>query len=473
MDTRTEHDSLGTLDVPTDAYWGIETLRAVRNFPISGLRTHPELVRATALVKQAAAEVNVALGELDAVRGGAIARAAAEVAAGGLADQFVVDVFQAGAGTSLHMNVNEVLANRALELLGRRRGDYAHVHPHDHVNLGQSTNDVVPTALRLAALRMLGRLERTLGGLIDAFADKGREFDHIVKAGRTHLQDAVPVRLGQELAAYAAGLDKDRERLRRAAEVLAELNLGGTAAGTGINAHPRFREAAVARLRELSDLPVRPAANPMALMQSMADFADASAALRTLALDLIRIANDLRLLASGPRTGLAELALPVVQPGSSIMPGKVNPVMAEMLDMVGFQVLGNDTTVAAAVQAGQLELNVMLPVLAHDLLQSLELLDAALRAFTERAVRGITADADRCRRNFERSAGLATLLTPSLGYDRSAALAQEAARSGRGVLELAAERGLLGPAERDRLLADPRALTEPGRFRATNRRNDR
>ena len=463
MATRTEHDSLGTLEVPADAYWGIETLRATRNFPISGLRAHPELVRATALIKQAAAEVNVALGELDAERGGAVARAAAEIAAGALADQFVVDVFQAGAGTSHHMNANEVIANRALELLGRRRGDYVHLHPHDHVNLGQSTNDVVPTAMRLAALRLLRRLDEALDELIDALAAKGREFDGIVKAGRTHLQDAVPVRLGQEFTAYAAALRKDRERLRRAADALAELNLGGTAVGTGLNAHPRFREAAVARLRELSGLPVRPAADLLALMQSMADFADASAALRTLALDLIRIANDLRLLASGPHTGLAEIALPAVQPGSSIMPGKVNPVMAEMLDMVGFQVLGNDAAIAAAVQAGQLELNVMLPVIAHDLLQSLDILAAGMRAFTSRAVRGITADAERCRRNFERSTALATVLAPTLGYDRAAEVAREAARSGRGIPEVAVERGLLGNADRERLFGDPRALTEPGR----------
>ncbi|HEY8490762.1 MAG TPA: aspartate ammonia-lyase, partial [Dehalococcoidia bacterium] len=375
-----------------------------------------------------------------------------------------VDVYQAGAGTSHNMNANEVIANRAIEILGGRKGDYSLVHPNDHVNMAQSTNDTFPTAMRVACLWLLRPLQDALRELIDALAAKGREFDDVVKAGRTHLQDAVPVRLGQEFDAYAAALRKDHWRLERAAEALAELNLGGTAAGTGVNAHPDYRMLAVERLAQLSGLGLRPSSNLMALMQSMTDFAHLSSALRLLALDLIRIANDLRLLSSGPKTGLAEITLPAVQPGSSIMPGKVNPVIAEMVDMVGFQVLGNDTTVAAATQAGQLELNVMMPVIAHNLFHSLEILANAMRVFTERCVRGITANRLRCRAYLEESTGLATVLTPAIGYERAAEVAKESARTGKTVRQVLVEQGVFSEDELEVIFDDYRPLTEPGRL---------
>jgi aspartate ammonia-lyase len=464
METRTEHDALGTMEVPADAYYGIQTLRAVRNFPVSGMRAHPQLIRATALVKRAAAEANMTVGDLDHRLGNAIVQAAQEIVDGGLHDQFVVDVYQAGAGTSQNMNANEVIANRAVEILGGERGDYSLVHPNDHVNMAQSTNDTVPTAMRIAALWMLRPLQDVLRDLIDTLATKGREFDDIVKAGRTHLQDAVPVRLGQEFDAYAASLRKDHWRLERAAEALTELNLGGTAAGTGVNAHPDYRMVAVQRLSQLSGLGLRPGSNLLALMQSMTDFAHVSGALKLLSLDLIRIANDVRLLSSGPKTGLAEITLPAVQPGSSIMPGKVNPVMAEMLDMVAFQVVGNDATIGLATQAGQLELNVMMPVIAHNLLQSIEILTNAMRAFTERCVRGITANRVRCREYLERSTGLATVLTPALGYEQAAEVAKEAARTGKTVSEVLVTRGLFSQDELEIIFDDYRPLTEPGRL---------
>jgi aspartate ammonia-lyase len=461
MGTRSERDSLGERAVPAEAYFGVQTVRALENFPISGLRAHPALIVATAQVKLAAAQANVALGRLSPTTGNAIAAAAREVMSGRWHDQFVVDVYQAGAGTSHNMNANEVLANRALELLGEVRGRYAVVHPNDHVNLAQSTNDVFPTAMRLAALARLHSLLQALDGLENALSERARLFDGIVKAGRTHLQDATPIRLGQEFGGYATAVAAHLAAIAETRQALRSVGLGGTAVGTGMNSHPDYRRLVTARLSEVTGEPLAAAPDPFDAMQSMRPFAAVSGALRTLCLDLIRICNDLRLLASGPRTGLAEISLPAVQPGSSIMPGKVNPVMAEMLTMVCFQVIGHDVTIAMATQAGQLELNVMMPVIAHALLQSLDILAHGIAAFTSRCVTGIQADAERCGRYAEETVALITALTPRIGYERAAALAGEARKSGRSVRDVAAAQGLLTPAELGDLL-DPRRLTEPG-----------
>jgi aspartate ammonia-lyase len=458
---RTEKDSLGTVRVPIAAYYGAQTARAVENFPISGLRAHPEMIRAFARIKLAAAIVNAELGVLRGAIARPIAQAAREVIDGAFHDQFVVDVFQAGAGTSFNMNVNEVIANRAAEILGRPKGRYDRIHPNDHVNLAQSTNDTYPTAMRVAALALHEPLVRELDRLAASFRSKARAFDRVLKSGRTHLQDAVPVRLGQEFAAYAAAVGRSARALRAAAADLQELPLGGSATGTGLNTDPRYRARVIRRLRALTGLRLRPTSDLREGMQSQQPLARVSGALRDLALELIRVSNDLRLLSSGPFTGLAEIRLPAVQPGSSIMPGKVNPVMAEMLGMVGFQVVGNDAAVALAVQAGQLELNVMMPVMAHNVLQSLEILANACRVFRERCVDGITADAARCRDYAMRSAGLATALTPIIGYAAAAEVAKEAAATGRTIPEVVRARGILPERDLARIL-DPLAMTRPG-----------
>ena len=458
MKTRVERDSLGTKRVPAFAYYGIQTLRAVENFPISGLRLQPEMVRAYALIKKAAAHANHAVGALPRRLASAISRACDEILRGRLSDQFVVDVYQAGAGTSFHMNVNEVLANRANELLGAPKGSYRPLRPNDHVNMAQSTNDTFPTAMRLAGLMMRSPLVEAMTGLEGSLRRKARQFAGVVKSGRTHLQDAVPVRLGREFGAYALAVRKARTHLEETAAALHELNLGGTAAGTGMNAHPRYRGLAIRRLARWTNLPLRPAEDLMERTQSLGDFARLSGSLRSYALELIRIANDLRLMSSGPNTGLGEIDLPAVQPGSSIMPGKVNPVIAEMVDMVGFQVLGHDATVAYAAQAGQLELNVMMPVTAYNLLQSLRLLTAASRALAIRCVDGITANRARCEALAHRSLALATALNPQIGYLNAATVAKESLRTGRSPLELAIERRLLDPRTAKRLL-DPVRLS--------------
>ena len=464
MATRREQDSLGTKRVPSGAYYGIHTLRAVENFPISGLRLPPEMVRAYALIKKAAALTNAALGGLEPRKARAIARACEELLRGRFADQFVVDVYQAGAGTSFNMNVNEVLANRANELLGARRGTYRLVHPNDHVNMAQSTNDTFPTAIRLACLLQLPGLLSAMTGLERALSRKARQFGRVVKAGRTHLQDAVPVTLGREFGGYALAVAKAREHLRRAGGLLGELNLGGTAAGTGMNAHPRYRGMAIRRLRQWTRLPLTPAENLMERMQSQADFARLSGAMRDYALELIRIANDLRLMTSGPNAGLGEIALPVVQPGSSIMPGKVNPVIAEMTDMVGFQVVGHDATVMMAVQAGQLELNVMMPVVAYNVLQPMRLLTSTSRVLAARCVAGITADAARCRGYAERSLALVTALAPRIGYLAAAKIAKLSLASGKPMTQLVVEQGGLSASEARRVL-DPLVLAGLARRR--------
>ena len=455
---RIERDSLGTKRVPSAVYYGIQTLRAVENFPISGLRLQPEMVQAYAYIKKAAAQANASVGWLPRRWGGAISRACDEILRGKLADQFVVDVYQAGAGTSFNMNANEVIANRANEFLGGRKGTYAPLRPNDHVNMAQSTNDTFPTAIRLACLLAWPDLEQAMRRLETSLERKGRQFRGIVKAGRTHLQDAVPVRLGGEFAAYAVAVRKAREAVECAADALHELNLGGTAVGTGMNTHPRYRALAVRALRRWMRLPLRPAEDLQERTQSAADFARVSGALRSYALELIRIANDLRLLSSGPNTGFAEIELPARQPGSSIMPGKVNPVMPEMVDMVGFQVLGHDLTVAAATQAGQLELNVMMPVIAYNLLQSIHLLTNASRVLAAKCIDGITTDAKRCEMLARRSVALVTALAPELGYLNAAKIAKESLKTGKSIQALVVEHRLLSIANAKHLL-DPHRLS--------------
>jgi fumarate hydratase class II len=458
---RIEKDSLGPVSVPQEALWGAQTQRAVENFRISGLQQSGDYIVASALIKRAAAEVNLVLGQLDARRAHAIIEAAQQIMDGRWHDQFVVDPFQAGAGTSHNMNTNEVIANLANEALGGRRGEYQPVHPNDHVNMAQSTNDVIPTVIRLAALVKWQRLDQALHELIGALESKASEFDAVLKSGRTHLQDAVPVRLGQEFGAYAQAVRLDKERIARAADGLKRLGIGGTAAGTGLNSHPDYHPTMVAKLSELCGSPLRSCGDLFEAMQSTADFLDVSSALRVLAVTLTRIANDLRLLSSGPMTGLSEIVLPPVQPGSSIMPGKVNPVMAEMLNMVCYHVMGNDQTVLLCSQAGQLELNVMMPILAYNLLQSFEILANGVRAFGERCVRGITANAARCQELAERSMGLATALNAYIGYAAAAKVAQEALARGISLRQAALELGYLSTQELDQIL-DPFAMTRPG-----------
>jgi len=456
-ETRREKDFLGEVEVPAEAYYGAQTQRAVMNFPISGLRAHPEFVRAMARIKKAAAIANREAGRLPADVAGAIIAAAEEVIQGQHVHEFVVDVFQAGAGTSFHMNMNEVIANRAGEILGEPRGTYRRIHPNDHVNLGQSTNDVFPTAMRLAALALAKPLMTALEAASAAFGRKAREMARVVKSGRTHLQDATPLTLGQEFGAYAAALTKSCEAIARVANDLCRLGIGGTAVGTGLTTHPGYRQRVIEELAKMTGDPLEPAPDTFEAMQSMAPFARLSGELRALALELTRICNDLRLLASGPNTGLAEITLPPVQPGSSIMPGKVNPVICECMNMICFQVIGNDLTIAMATQAGQLELNVMMPVINFNLLQSLEIMDKGLRMLTEKCVTGITPDVRRCRHYAQTSLALATLLKTRLGYHKASELAREAITTGKGIGDLVVEKGLMSREELEELLS-PEAL---------------
>jgi fumarate hydratase, class II len=472
-ETRIEHDSLGDVHVPADALYGAQTQRAVENFQISGLKPRPAFIWSMAMIKRAAAEVNHELGLLDSERARAIIQAAQEVMEGKWSDQFVVDPIQAGAGTSHNMNVNEVIANRATQLMGGKPGEYR-VHPNDHVNMAQSTNDTIPTAIRLGCLWRLDELLDTLKNLADALNAKAVEFDDIVKSGRTHLQDAVPVRLGQEFSAYAKAIERDTERIREAAEGLRRLGIGGTAVGSGLNAHPEYHSRMVKKLSELTGLRLYESDNLFESMQSMADPAHFSASIRTLALTLIRIANDFRLLASGPSTGLDEIRLPAIQPGSSIMPGKVNPVMAEMLDMAMFYVVGCDTTVALGAQAGQLELNVMMPVIAHCLFEEMQITVGSLQAFTEQAVRGLTANREKAEGWLAKNAIVVTALNPIIGYSQGAELVKEAMRRNMAIREVAvqkAKEGHLKHRDNDKLvsveeiehaLSDLKRLTESG-----------
>ena len=461
MPTRTERDPLGTLDVPAGAYYGIQTLRAVRNFPISGMRAPADLIAATMLIKKAAAQANRALGRLDPAVADAIAAAADEVLAGGLRDQFVVDVYPAGAGTSHNMNANEVLANRAAERLGGALGRYDRVHPNDHVNMGQSTNDVFPTATRIALLLTLSRLVTAARDLAGALERKARQFERVLKVGRTHLQDAVPITLGQEFSGYAACIARGAGDVDAAAAQLHELNLGATAVGTGLNAGTEYARLAVAQLAQETGLPLRPAENRFRVTQSMGDVLAVSGAVRRLAVEAGKVASDLRLLSMGPRAGLAEIALPAVQPGSSIMPGKVNPSVPEMVNQVVYQVIGCDAAVAAACEAGQLELNVMMPVIAWNALHAAGILAQALAVLRERTIDGLEADEARCRELLDRSTAAATALSPYLGYALTAEIAKEAVATNRPVRQVVERRGLLDPERLDRILS-PAAMTEPG-----------
>jgi aspartate ammonia-lyase len=443
MAERIERDSMGERTLAADTYYGIQTQRALENFPVSGLKPLPDYVRACIWIKKAAALVNGKLGCIPSVVADGIVRACDEVLDGKLVDQFVVDIFQAGAGTSHHMNVNEVLANRTLEHLGFQRGDYGQVNPNDHVNYGQSTNDVIPTAIRLAALLGRDALFAALEALIQSFEAKGTEFQGVIKSGRTHLQDAVPVRLGDEFFAYAQILREHHGRLGQSFQELTVLGLGGSAVGTGLNTHPQYRHAVIQTLAELTGFPLVPALRPMAAMQSMGTFVAVSGSLRNLAQDLVKMANDLRMLDSGPRTGLSEIKLPPVQPGSSIMPGKYNPVLCEMLTMVCFQVIGYDQTIALAAQAGQLELNVMMPLIAYDLGHSIQILTNALKLFAERCIVGIIAYPERCLAYAEGSLALVTALNPHIGYLQAADVAQESLKTGKSLREIVIARGLL------------------------------
>lgn len=440
---RQENDQLGQVLVPDWAYWGAQTQRAVENFPLSGLKPHPVLLDALVLIKIAAAQANLELGGLTPAQARPVIQAGQEILAGLWRQHFVVDVFQAGAGTSLHMNVNEVLANRAGELAGQPRGTYQAIHPHDHVNLGQSTNDVFPTAMRLAILMELRTLVPEGEALVAALRDKATEFAEIFKAGRTHLNDALPLTLGNEFQAYAAAVATDLARIGQGAQELHLLGLGGTAVGSGANALPGYRDLVIKKLSQLTGLALQPHPDLFEAMQNLNPFGQMAGHLKLLALTLTRIANDLRLLASGPQTGLGELILPAVQPGSSIMSGKINPSICEALNMVCYHVVGLETAVALGVQAGQLELNVMMPLVIHEVLTMIDLLRQGLAMFTRRAVRGLQADRDRCARYLEATHGLAALLNPHLGYDQAAALAHESLARGIPLRELVREKNLL------------------------------
>jgi fumarate hydratase, class II len=459
--TRIEKDPLGELAVPADALYGVQTLRAVQNFPISGLKPLPAFVDATVRIKRGAALTHRETGRLDPRLADAIVQAADEILSGKYRDQFVVDVYQAGAGTSHNMNVNEVLANRANEILGGKRGQYSPVHPNDHVNMAQSTNDVIPTAIRLACVTELPKLADAFASLAGSFEGKGREFDDVIKSGRTHLQDAMPIRLGQEFTAYGGSLRRGVQRVAEAANYLRDLGIGGSAVGTGVNVEPEYPAMMIRFLGEMTGVELREGSDRIQLMQSMGDVAAFSSQLRVLALDLSKIASDLRILASGPRTGFDEVRLPAVQPGSSIMPGKVNPSIPEMVNQVCFQVVGNDACVSASAEHGQLELNVMMPVIAYNVLLSMHILTTAAQTFDTRCVRGIEANREQCAYWVERSAALATALAPQIGYARAAELSKQSVKENVLIRDLVKREKVLPEEEIDEVL-DLRKMTEIG-----------
>ncbi|MFH1140375.1 MAG: class II fumarate hydratase [Chloroflexota bacterium] len=459
--TRTEHDSMGDMQVPADAYYGASTMRAVLNFPISDLRFPREFNQALATIKLVAAQVNVELGLLDRRKGEAIVKAAQEVVDGKFEEHFVVDIFQTGSGTSTNMNANEVIANRAAELLGSPRGTRGPVHPNDHVNLGQSSNDVIPTAIHLAAAKAIqDDLIPALMELQAVMEEKSREFMPIIKTGRTHLQDATPIRLGQEFLGYAGQAERGIARLRHALDELGEVALGGTAVGTGVNTHPEFAARCCRRLSRRMGIKVRETTNHFQAQNTLDNMVASSGEVKTVAVSLIKIANDLRWIGSGPRAGIGEIALPEVQPGSSIMPGKVNPVIPESVCQVCAQVIGNDAAITIAGQSGNFEINVMMPVAAYNLLQSIKLLASVTRNFVQQCLRGVTATT-KGPDMVEKGLAICTGLVPAIGYDRSAKIAQEAQRTGKTIREVAQERTDLTAAELDKLL-DPAAMTEPG-----------
>jgi fumarate hydratase, class II len=459
--TRMEKDPLGSLPVPSDALYGVQTVRAVQNFPISGIRPQWAFVRSQVWIKKAAALTHRETGRLDARSADAIVQAADEVLDRKHDAQFIVDPYQAGAGTSLNMNVNEVLANRANELLGGKRGEYKPVHPNDHVNMAQSTNDTIPTNIRLSILAELPALVDAFGKLRDAFAEKGHEFDHIVKAGRTHLQDAMPIRLGQEFTAYAGSIDRALRRVREAADYLRDLGIGGSAVGTGVTVEKEYPGLMNKYLTQITGLEIRVGEDRIQLMQSMGDAAAFSATLRGLAIDLSKISSDLRLMVMGPRTGINEISLPAVQPGSSIMPGKINPSIPEMVNQVCFQVIGCDTTVAIAAEHGQLELNVMMPVIAHNVLLAMTILTNAAKVLAEKTVKGIEANEEMCSYWVERSAALATALMPHIGYARAAEISKQSVKEGVLIRDLVKREHILPDDQIDDVL-DLRKMTEIG-----------
>lgn len=474
MKVRKEKDFLGHVEVPSSAYYGIHAVRAVENFPITGYSLDPDFIKCLAAVKKSAAMANRSLENLDKIIAGAICRAADEIMDGKWHDQFLVDVIQGGAGTSINMNMNEVLANRSLEILGYKKGDYEKVHPNNHVNMSQSTNDIVPTAVHICALQMGQKLLRVVRELANALERKAVEFDDVVKMGRTHLQDAVPIRLGQEFSAYCESIRTDAYRIENALDELKSINMGSTAVGTGLNADSRYIQEVVNNLSEITGLELQRAQNMIWATQDTGVYVQLSSKLRLLALDLGKIANDLRLMSSGPKAGFGEIKLPPRQAGSSIMPAKVNPVIPEVVNQVVFQVQGNDLTVSLASGAGQMELNVMLPVLSYNLFQSLKLLTNASAVFKERCITGIEANCKHCFRQVEHSVGLATALTPIIGYEEASQIAREAQLSNRTIVELVREKGLLSEEQCNELL-DPFVLTELGlsslirRFRKKNK----
>lgn len=458
---RIEKDFLGTKEVPSDAYYGIQTLRAVENFPITHYRVHPELIKALAIVKKAAALANLDVHRISTSIGEVIAEAAQEVIDGKWHEQFIVDPIQGGAGTSMNMNANEIIANRALELLGYDKGSYKEISPNSHVNMSQSTNDVFPTAIHISTLIMLERLLVTMLNMQRIFQQKAKQFDHVIKMGRTHLQDAVPIRLGQEFEAYSRVLDRDIRRIQQSRQHLYEVNMGATAVGTGLNADPYYIESVIKHLRQISGLPLKGADHLVDATQNTDAYTEVSAALKVCMMNMSKIANDLRLMASGPRAGLAEISLPARQPGSSIMPGKVNPVMAEMINQVAFQVIGNDHTICMASEAGQLELNVMEPVLVFNLLQSISIMNNAFYTFTNHCLAGIEANEAHLKEYVEKSVGVITAVNPHIGYEIAAGIAREAILSGRSVRELCMQQGALTE-EQLNIILDPYEMTHPG-----------
>jgi aspartate ammonia-lyase len=459
--SRVEKDFLGEKEIPDSAYYGVQTLRAVENFPITGYRLHPSLIRALAMVKKAAALANMEADQLNSRFGQAIVTAAEEIIEGKWHDQFIVDPIQGGAGTSINMNTNEVIGNRALELIGERKGSYGILSPNSHVNMAQSTNDAFPTAIHIAVLDLLEQLLVSMENMRDGFAHKAKQFHHIIKMGRTHLQDAVPIRLGQEFEAYQRVLERDIHRIRQSRQHLYEINMGATAVGTGLNADPCYIQSVVKFLAEISGFPLVGAEHLVDATQNTDAYIEVSAALKVCMINMSKIANDLRFMASGPRVGLNEITLPARQPGSSIMPGKVNPVMAEVMNQVAFQVIGNDHTICLASEAGQLELNVMEPVLVFNLLQSISMMNNTFRVFTEYCLAGIEANEAKLKEYVEKSVGVITAVNPHLGYETAARIAREAVLTGKSVRELCLFYGVLTEEELD-LILDPYEMTHPG-----------
>lgn len=459
--TRVEKDFLGEKEVNMNSYYGIQTLRAVENFPITGYRLHSELIIAMGMVKKAAALANFEIGKLPEPFMKAIVQAADEIIEGKLHNDFIVDPIQGGAGTSINMNTNEVIANRALEILGREKGDYEFLSPNTHINMAQSTNDAFPTSIHLAVLMLSDKLLVTMKEMHKAFKEKAKEFNHVIKMGRTHLQDAVPIRLGQEFEAYSRVIQRDINRISQSRQHLYEVNMGATAVGTGLNADPEYILRVVEHLREISGFPLFAAEHLVDATQNTDVYAEISASLKVCMMNMSKIANDLRMMASGPRAGLSELNLPARQPGSSIMPGKVNPVMAEVINQIAFQVIGNDNTICLASEAGQFELNVMEPVLVFNLLQSISIMNNGFRVFTEYCVKGISANEAQMRKYVDSSVGIITAINPHIGYERASKIAHEAISTGKSVRELCLHYGVLSEEELDHIL-NPYEMTKPG-----------